>query len=62
MSLNIENLEHILNNNKITVSYDKSLMKIEDIFLYFSNQNIKILDITTDDADIEDVYLGLTKN
>ena len=25
-------------------------------------QNIKILDITTDDADIEDVYLGLTKN
>ena len=50
------------NNNKITVSYDKSLMKIEDIFLYFSNQNIKILDITTDDADIEDVYLGLTKN
>ena len=37
-------------------------MKIEDIFLYFSNQNIKILDITTDDADIEDVYLGLTKN
>ena len=50
------------NNNKITVSYDKGLMKIEDIFLYFSNQNIKILDITTDDADIEDVYLGLTKN
>ena len=50
------------NNNKITVSYDKSLMKIEDIFLYFSSQNIKILDITTDDADIEDVYLGLTKN
>ena len=50
------------NNNKITVSYDKSLMKIEDIFLYFSNQNIRILDITTDDADIEDVYLGLTKN
>ena len=50
------------NNNKITVSYDKSLIKIEDIFLYFSNQNIKILDITTDDADIEDVYLGLTKN
>ena len=26
------------------------------------HKNIKILDITTDDADIEDVYLGLTKN
>ena len=24
------------NNNKDTVSYDKSFMKIEDIFLYFS--------------------------
>ena len=49
-------------NNKVTVSYDKSRLKIEDIILYFSSQNIKILDITTDDADIEDVYLGLTKN
>ena len=61
--IDLNKLKIISNNNtKITVSYDKSLIKIEDIFLYFSNQNIRILDITTDDADIEDVYLGLTKN
>ena len=61
--IDLNKLKIISNNNtKITVSYDKSLIKIEDIFLYFSNQNIRILDITTDDADIQDVYLGLTKN
>ena len=50
------------NNNKITVSYEKSKLKIEDIILLLSKQNIKILDIATDDANIEDVYLGLTKS
>ena len=49
-------------NNKITVSYEKSKLKIEDIILLLSKQNIKILDIATDDANIEDVYLGLTKS
>ena len=37
-------------------------IEIEDIILQISKQNVKILDITTDDADIEDVYLGLTKD
>ena len=61
--ISLNTLKVIANNNeKITVSYDKSKIKIEDIILHFSNQNIKILDITTDDADIEDVYLGLTKS
>ena len=61
--INLDTLKVISDkNNKVTMSYDKSRLKIEDIILYFSNQNIKILDITTDDADIEDVYLGLTKN
>tara|TARA_B100001093_G_scaffold353504_1_gene337964 strand:- start:138 stop:737 length:600 start_codon:yes stop_codon:yes gene_type:complete len=50
------------NNNKVTVSYEKSKLKIEDIILLLSKQNIKILDIATDDANIEDVYLGLTKS
>ena len=61
--ISLNTLKVISNNNeKVTVSYDKSKIKIEDIILHFSNQNIKILDITTDDADIEDVYLGLTKS
>ncbi len=61
--INLNTLKVISNNNnKVTLSYDKGKLNIEDIISYFSNQNIKILDITTDDADIEDVYLGLTKS
>ena len=35
---------------------------MNDIIENFSNQNVKILDISTDDADIEDVYKGLIKS
>ena len=48
--------------NRITVSYEKNNIKIDEIISYFSNKNINILDISTDDADIEDVYTNLTKN
>ena len=61
MSLN--SLKIILNDdNKFTVSYEKSKLKIGEIISYLSKQNIKILDISTDDADLEDVFIGLTKN
>ncbi len=62
-SFNLNTLKIISNiDKKVTVSYEKSKLKIEDIILQISSQNIRILDITTDDADIEDVYLDLTKN
>ena len=48
--------------NRITVSYEKNSLKIDEIISHFSERNINILDISTDDADIEDVYLNLTKN
>ena len=61
-SFNLNTLKIISNmDKKVTFSYEKSKLKIEDIILQISNQNIRILDITTDDADIEDVYLNLTK-
>jgi ABC-2 type transport system ATP-binding protein len=61
MSLN--SLKIILNDdNKFTVSYEKSKLKIGEIISYLSKQNIKILDISTDDANLEDVFIGLTKN
>ena len=61
MSLN--SLKIILNDdNKFTVSYEKSKLKIDEIISYLSKQDIKILDISTDDADLEDVFIGLTKN
>ena len=48
--------------DKLTLSYEKNNLKIDEIISYFSNKNINILDISTDDADIEDVYTNLTKN
>ena len=61
MSLN--SLKIILNDdNKLTVSYEKSKLKIDEIISYLSKQDVKILDISTDDADLEDVFIGLTKN
>ena len=38
------------------------LLKIDEIISYLSKQDVKILDISTDDADIEDVYIELIKN
>ena len=62
-SFNLDSLKILANKNqKITVSYEKNKIKIEDIIFQISKQKVKILDITTDDADIEDVYLGLTKS
>ena len=48
--------------NRITVSYEKNNIKIDEIISFFSNKNINILDISTDDGNIEDVYTTLTKN
>ncbi len=48
--------------DKLTLSYEKNNLKIDEIISYFSNKNINILDISTDDANIEDVYTNLTKN
>jgi len=51
-----------INDNDITVSYEKNRIKIEEIIKLIQNEGIKILDITTDDADLEDVFLRLIKN
>ena len=47
---------------KLCVSYEKSKINIDQIINYLINQNIKIFDISTDDGDLEDVFLRLTKN
>ena len=49
-------------DNNITVSYEKNRIQIEEIINLIQNEDIKILDISTDDADLEDVFLGLIKN
>ena len=51
-----------ISDNNITVSYEKNRIKIEEIINLIQNEDIKILDISTDDADLEDVFLRLIKN
>ena len=48
--------------NKLTISYEKSKLKINEIISFLLKQDTKILDISTEDADIEDVYIELIKN
>ena len=59
----LESLNVISNENgKLSISYEKSKINIDQIIKYLSTQNIKIFDISTDDGDLEDVFLRLTKN
>ena len=54
----------ILSNeeNEICVSYEKSKINIEEIINLLKKANVQIYDISTDDGDLEDVFLLLTKN
>ena len=47
---------------QLIVSYEKSLLNIEELINYINKQNIKISDISTDDGNLEDVFVRLTKN
>ncbi len=58
-----QGVEFIINSdNLITVSYQKNALNFEEIINYLSDKNIKILDIVTDDGDLEDVFVQLTNN
>ncbi len=47
---------------KLVISYEKSKMNISKLISYINSQNIQIMDISTDDGDLEDVFVRLTKN
>ena len=55
---------NILSNeiNELVVSYEKNALNISEIIKFISGQNIKLSDISTDDGDLEDVFIRLTKN
>ena len=58
----LDSLKIISNEeNEICMSYEKSKINIEQIMNLFKKENIKIHDISTDDGDLEDVFLRLTK-
>ena len=47
-------------NNSITAIYEKSSYQFDDIANILKKNNIKILDIATEDGDLEDVFVQLT--
>jgi len=49
-------------SEKLIVSYEKSKLNISNLISFIKKQNINILDISTDDGDLEDVFVRLTKN
>ena len=55
---------NVLSNEEkeLIVSYEKSSLNISEIIKFLNDQNIKISDISTEDADLEDVVIKLTKN
>ena len=49
-------------DTKICISYEKNKIYIEELIDLIKKKNVKIMDITTDDGDLEDVFLRLIKN
>ena len=55
--MNLSNTE-----KKISLSYDKNSVKMSDIIEYLLKQNINIIDISTEDGNLEDIFIKLTKH
>ena len=49
-------------DTEICVSYEKSKIHMEELINIIKKNNVKIIDISTDDGDLEDVFLRLIKN
>ena len=49
-------------DNEICVSFEKNKIQIEELINLIKQNNVKIIDISTDDGDLEDVFLRLIKN
>jgi ABC-2 type transport system ATP-binding protein len=51
-----------ISENEICVSYEKRKFNINELIDLVKKNNTKIIDISTDDGDLEDVFLHLTKS
>jgi len=66
IKINPENLNGIKfsykSNNEITASYERKKHKIDEIINKVKKTGMEILDISTDEGDLEDVFIDLTKS
>ena len=59
--LKMEGIQFNINSNEsISITYEKNSLNFGEIIKYLSQNNIKILDIVTEDGDLEDVFIQLT--
>ena len=49
-------------NNEIIVSYERKKHKIDEIINKVKNAGMEINDISTDEGNLEDVFIDLTKS
>ena len=65
-TINLENLNGIKfsykSNNEITASYEKKKHKIDEIISKVKNAGMEIHDISTNEGNLEDIFIDLTKS
>jgi ABC-2 type transport system ATP-binding protein len=62
-SLLLKGIQFKINSkNLISVIYEKSSLNFGEIINYFNQNGIRIEDISTEDGDLEDVFVQLTNN
>ena len=62
IKLKMDNVKFDVNsNNSLSITYEKNSLNFEDIINYLKENNVKVLDIFTEDGDLEDVFVQLTK-
>ncbi len=63
LSLNLPNVKFLIkSNDTIIVNYEKESINFEQLINYLKEKNLKILDISIDEGNLEDVFIQLTKN
>ena len=59
--LNMQGVQFYVNsNNSISVIYEKNSLNFGEIVNFLNKNDIKIVDIITEDGDLEDVFVQLT--
>ena len=62
-NLSMKNINFLIEStNSISLTYEKNLLDFGEIVNYLNQNDIKIEDISTEDGDLEDVFVQLTKH
>ena len=59
--IKLNNVKFIKNDSEVIAIYNKNKFKFDEI-INIVKKNVEILDISTEDADLEDVFLEVTNN